>query len=881
MTNFDDPVLDGGTLAGVGIVGKKRLTRKEQKHAELFKEQLAYLQKAGLSTKFIDNYIDQYNTKGWSDAQYWLMDEVDRLKEERAIGDIRNSVARKRRKMFKAPVDIAKEVGEGAWEGVKEVGKGIGNAFMAFGNAQLAGESGPTASALYAAGNIYNPKTRQFEQTEENIKETEGLRNNLATLGAGSVAAMALPAAASIGGGATGGTTAVSSLPAYTPYALTTAEKIGNFVVPVGLSMVAGEGFNDLTRATSGKTLAQEIGSYFPEGVRPYAEFAGEFLNPGYWFGGAAVKPLAKGLNYVANGVDKAKGTYEYYKFMKNPAQYAQKNNMSNSVVFDNNGVPKMVYTNGQAYSYDDIVNMAKARNHSTDVAVSNPQIAQQIVPSATTRTAPSAPKRLTGEVMGQRRLLPEPVSFERFREGAGFNNPDVQRIYDRLYFNVRNSRLSDNNSLIASVQDQFENPNSVLYRRSINDLMPNELQLTNGNIRDAFNLYKLNNIVDPVDSWGPYALDNTIVRLLGRTSEGTVNVNHPLFEHINPAVRKRLTLSPEQQNFIQGLDLNNWDPSNNDRLLSLYREKVPSVFTSNVESIVRNIQDNRGMGIPSQYEHFNMREYNPKVPLKYYYGHPHNIPNTVDDIQRINGGFPSQSATGLLTDADISQIASDPYVLDKLSNFSPDFEGVLGQNSGTMNPLNFVRNQLENKSQILRERSQQMKDQNRLLTSGVVIKPYSLSLDSYQIWENNILKLLKQGKAGSLPKSSFVNNSWAREMLQETDPNLVKWLRENPTLADHLSEAAVTQPDGSILYSYSYQGTPVGTIKQLSNDQVLDKFNTIRLNRYKTKFGEDWQKYYPGDATKAHQSIPYFYNIPYYGIMVKKQGGRLIPRKR
>jgi hypothetical protein len=63
------------------------------------------------------------------------MDEVNRLNEERTISDIRNSVARKRRKMFKAPVDIAKEVGEGAWEGVKEVGKGVGNAFMAFGNA--------------------------------------------------------------------------------------------------------------------------------------------------------------------------------------------------------------------------------------------------------------------------------------------------------------------------------------------------------------------------------------------------------------------------------------------------------------------------------------------------------------------------------------------------------------------------------------------------------------------------------------------------------------------------------------------------------------------------------------------------------------------------
>jgi hypothetical protein len=48
------------------------------------------------------------------------------------------------------------------------------------------------------------------------------------------------------------------------------------------------------------------------------------------------------------------------------------------------------------------------------------------------------------------------------------------------------------------------------------------------------------------------------------------------------------------------------------------------------------------------------------------------------------------------------------------------------------MNPLEFVKDQLKNKSQRLRERSQQMKSYNDLLTSGVVIKPHSLSLDSY-----------------------------------------------------------------------------------------------------------------------------------------------------
>jgi hypothetical protein len=340
-------------------------------------------------------------------------------------------------------------------------------------------------------------------------------------LGAGAGGALMTGGGLATGGTATG--TAISSLPAYTPYTSTAAEKIGNVVVPIGLSMIAGKGFNDLTKATSGKTLAQEIGSYFPKSARSYAEFAGEFLNPGYLFGGVAVKPLTKGINYLSNGVNKLKGVYEYYKFMKNPVQYAQKNNILNSVIFDKNGVPKMIYTNGQVYSYNDVVNMAKAKN-STNIV--------------------STPKALTGEIMGQRRSLPEPISFDRFREGLYFNQPDIWRIYDSLDEGIRRG-LSDNNSLIAVVQHEFENPNSILYRRSINDLIPNELQLTNGNIKDAFNLYKINNMLDP-EFGGLFPINDASIQLLGKTSEGTLNVNNPLFKLIKPEIRKKLTLSPE-----------------------------------------------------------------------------------------------------------------------------------------------------------------------------------------------------------------------------------------------------------------------------------------------------------------------------------------------
>ena len=63
-----------------------------------------------------------------------------------------------------------------------QVGKKLLKFFESFGNAQIAGESGVGTSMAIASGYQYNPKTRKWEQSEENLKEAKGLRNNLAVL---------------------------------------------------------------------------------------------------------------------------------------------------------------------------------------------------------------------------------------------------------------------------------------------------------------------------------------------------------------------------------------------------------------------------------------------------------------------------------------------------------------------------------------------------------------------------------------------------------------------------------------------------------------------------------------------------------------------------
>ena len=63
-----------------------------------------------------------------------------------------------------------------------QVGKKLLKFFESFGNAQIAGESGVGTSMAIASGYQYNPKTRKWEQSEENLKEAEGLRDNLSAL---------------------------------------------------------------------------------------------------------------------------------------------------------------------------------------------------------------------------------------------------------------------------------------------------------------------------------------------------------------------------------------------------------------------------------------------------------------------------------------------------------------------------------------------------------------------------------------------------------------------------------------------------------------------------------------------------------------------------
>ena len=71
-------------------------------------------------------------------------------------------------------------------------------ALTAFGNAQIAGESGAGTAMAIANGYEVNPETQRWEQTAERFNDpaVAALRNNLAVIGAGVTAGTAAAALA-------------------------------------------------------------------------------------------------------------------------------------------------------------------------------------------------------------------------------------------------------------------------------------------------------------------------------------------------------------------------------------------------------------------------------------------------------------------------------------------------------------------------------------------------------------------------------------------------------------------------------------------------------------------------------------------------------------
>lgn len=192
----------------------------------------------------------------------------------------------------------------------KKILNWLGNQFIKFGNAQIAGDSGVGASMAIASGYRFNRDTGMWEQSEENIKEAEGLRNNLALL---SAFGQGLPSGQLLKGA--GASTAVSQMPMY-GQVMPRAHRIGKFLTDVGMSYVGGQVVDNVSEALTGNSFAENFGAMFPKNKQYYATLLGDFFNPGYLLGGWMAPYLERGLTYVNGQVpalyNKALDAYRY-----------------------------------------------------------------------------------------------------------------------------------------------------------------------------------------------------------------------------------------------------------------------------------------------------------------------------------------------------------------------------------------------------------------------------------------------------------------------------------------------------------------------------------------------------------------------------------------
>ena len=196
---------------------------------------------------------------------------------------------------------------------IKKIGNFLLDSFVRFGNAQIAGDSGVGTSMAVASGYKHNPQTGMWEQSEENIKEAEGLRNNLAVL-------------------------SLTFSPAVFSGLKFGIGNVGNFIKsPIGKNLLReslkgmawGTGSDIVSQAVTGKTLTNHIYdaadkglqqvlpektySWLSENVPNEVKHVGAgVLNPMYYGPNAfssmvngVYKGISNGFNQIGNGLAK------------------------------------------------------------------------------------------------------------------------------------------------------------------------------------------------------------------------------------------------------------------------------------------------------------------------------------------------------------------------------------------------------------------------------------------------------------------------------------------------------------------------------------------------------------------------------------------------
>ena len=491
-------------------------------------------------------------------------------------------------------------------------------------------------------------------------------------------------------------------------------------------------------------------------------------------------------------------------------------------------------------------------------------------------------PPMLEGKSLGQTNaLLPKPkINLARNQDG-NYIDPYVAMIYQDIAGRLQNNTEEQ---VLEYLKPFFNNSDTPLYGLDIKDVIP-ALRMPGMTLKKASALSELSrDLIEP---------NNLYTQQLVRDLFGNTNPQHsPLFEQVHPKIRKLISLSPDELDFIETLNVGNWDPKKTQQFIDLYDSKLnpEALFGPNLQAIRTNVRTSKSVGTPASYQHYNPFTYNDKLPLQYFQGHGYEIPDYVSNPDRLRAGFPANpntpNNTGLLTTEEVMNIVQNTSMLNKLIDNSPNVEGSVGLEDLGSTPLEFARRQARGIHEGIKG-DNMLKRLKQATVSGYVPTPHSLSTDSEPIWENYIIKSLRDNRAVRLETPTLTTNDYGRNSRYVIDDNLKTWLRQNQDVPDeYLKTTIVDNGDGSQVHSITYinpetnVSTHIGNITVLSPQQMRDRFNLRRRGLYERAFKQDFAIQYPGDA-KLVDDESYVLDIPYPMIMIKNIGGKLIPRKK
>lgn len=354
-------------------------------------------------------------------------------------------------------------------------------------------------------------------------------------------------------------------------------------------------------------------------------------------------------------------------------------------------------------------------------------------------------------------------------------------------------------------------------------------------------------------------------------------------FQRLGPQYRP---ISPELSDAFRSW---RWNPQHNALLEEAIRsEAILPPYEPIVDHFRRNMQYN----MPTHQLHYDENViFDGTFPIEAYQG----LRASTPELAKQHKLRAPDGVRGLFTEEDI--LSMSPQKIHRLSNVvsdEPNFtlpgvsaieiptditsDDIIEYLTETKNGVRTIKHPRTGNDVTTTALAEEYVQNN--MTSGHVITPHSLSVDSYPLKMQKIAEAVRRGDVVKYPSSGnyqHINGYGMRNRL-----NTSRELLRNADKLKAAQKARILSVDESVnelgntvlTYKNTQTGENLGSVEILSNQQTLDRINSY-IDRLFRDLPENMR---PEPAIlDAHG----FIQIPKTYYVVKKQGGKLIPKQR